>query len=174
MTDIQPANDVVEEKAPRQLPEPNPITIGRHHREVLRQITIPFVIGLAVFLTVVVLAWMATAPKAQVWANISTMFLVLVLTVLFIILTAVSAALAYLVIYLVRILPPYTRMAQDYTDTARDYARTYADKATVPIIATNSASATVSTFFKSVFGRKKSRSGGPDLATEDYPNGKAI
>jgi len=140
---------------PAPLPEPNPITMARHHREVLRQITIPFVIGLAVFLVVAALAWLATASKAAIWANISTVFLVILLFVMFFIITAISAALAVLAYQLVKLLPPYTRRVQDYSELATYYAQVYSDKTIAPIVKTQATSASVRAFWDAIFSRRR-------------------
>lgn len=140
---------------PGPLPEPNPITMARHHREVLRQITVPFVIGLAVFLLVVGLAWLATASKAAIWANISTMFLIILLFFMFFIFTAVSAALAVLAQQLVKLLPPYTHRVQDYSELATYYAQVYSDKTVAPIVKAQATSASMRAFWDTIFARRR-------------------
>jgi hypothetical protein len=116
------------------LPEPNPVTTAKHRGEVFWQVTLPFIIGFGLFLVASVLGWIATSPEASVWADISTVFLISVLFIGFLIMTLVAAALAYLAYYMVRILPPYTRSAQDFSDLTRQYARVYADKIVEPIL----------------------------------------
>lgn len=140
---------------PTVLPEPNPVTMARHHREVLRQITVPFVIGLAVFLVVVGLAWVATSEQAALWSQISTIYLALVLAILFLILTALSAALAMLTYQLVKLLPPYTRRIQDYSELASYYAEVYSDKTIAPIVKTQATQASVRAFWDSLFSRRR-------------------
>jgi K+-sensing histidine kinase KdpD len=155
MDEMPPTNVAVAVDQPAVLPEPNPITMARHHREVLRQITVPFVIGLAVFLVVVLLAWLATGDQASVWADISTMFLVSVLFLMFLIITALAAALGALTYQLVRLLPPYTRRVQDYSELATYYAQVYSDKTIAPIVKTQATSASVRAFWNALFPRRR-------------------
>lgn len=138
-----------------QLPEPNPYTMARHRSQVLRQITIPFVIALIIFLVFVVLAWMATSPEASLWADVSISYLAVLLLLGLIIGILFSAAIAYLIIYLNKALPPYTRLIQDYSEQARYYARVYSDKAVKPIIETESNSAKMSTLKRILMGKRK-------------------
>ena len=127
--------------------------MARHHREVLRQITVPFVIGLAVVLFVVGLAWLATASIAAIWADISTMFLIILLFFMFFIFTAVLAALAVLTQQLVKLLPPYTRRLQDYSELATYYAQVYSDKTVAPIVKAQASTASMRAFWDAVFSR---------------------
>ena len=110
-------------------PEPNPVTMARHRHEVFVQITIPFILLVTIFLVMVVLAWIANAMQASRWADISIVFLSVLLTVMLVLGIAALVAIAYLVIYLNKSLPPYTRLVQDYTQQAGHYARVFADRA---------------------------------------------
>lgn len=124
-------------------PEPNPVTMARHRREVFQQITLPFILLGVIFLALVVLAWIATAMQASLWADISIIMLSILLALMLFLGIAILAGIAYLVIYLNRSLPPYTRLVQDYTDQAGHYARVVADKAVAPIIRTHGFSASL-------------------------------
>ncbi len=153
MNESPQINVAVMPDQPGPLPEPNPITMARHHREVLRQITVPFVIGLAVFLFVVGLAWLATASKAAIWADISTMFLIILLFFMFFIFTAVLVALVVLTQQLVKLLPPYTRRVQDYSELATYYAQVYSNKTVAPIVKAQASTASMRAFWDAVFSR---------------------
>lgn len=125
------------------LPEPNPVTMARHRREVFRQITFPLILIVLIFLALVVLAWIATAMQASLWADISIILLSTLLVLMLFLGIAILAGIAYLVIYLNQSLPPYTRLVQDYTDQARHYARLVADKSVAPIMQSRSFSASM-------------------------------
>lgn len=124
-------------------PEPNPVTMARHRHEVFLQITLPLILLVITFLVLVVLAWIATAMQASLWADISIVFLSVLLAVMLVLGIASLAAIAYLVIYLNKSLPPYTRLVQDYTQQAGHYARVVADKSVAPILRTQGVSASL-------------------------------
>lgn len=139
----------------RELPAPNPITRARHRRDVFRQITLPFLIGLLVFAAFVVFVWIATTQQASLWADIALIFLITLLgfaTFFFLIL---SAILAYAIIAANRGLPPYARLAQDKLETVRKYVRRYSDRAASPIINTQSRIARLSALAEQLRLRRK-------------------
>ena len=124
-----------------ELPEPNPVTMGWHRKQVLRMITLPMIVALIGFLAACVLAWSATSAEDSLWADISLSFLAIMLAFGLFLGIIISAGLAYLFFYLTGLLPPYTRLLQDYSDKIRRYTRTYSDKAVEPIIKAESRSA---------------------------------
>lgn len=89
------------EYQPSTLPERNPVTHRAHRREVLLQVTIPFVIGLVIFLLGSVLVTLGPDDAVSCWGDTSLIWLIvpqLFLCLLFLIL---MAALAYGVIWLI-------------------------------------------------------------------------
>ena len=64
----------------RKLPERNPVTHQKHRQEVLRQITLPLLLGLAVLLTLailVVITGFQGGEQVSIWADISTVWLIM-------------------------------------------------------------------------------------------------
>lgn len=151
-------SQVPQPEAEFQLPEPNPITMARHRREVLVQITLPAVVLLVLMFAAFILAWLASSQEASLWADISIIYLVMVLGILLILVTAVSAGMAYLIIYLNKVLPPYTRLLQDYIGQASRYAQIYSDKAVEPILRTESFSTRMQAYKQILFNRRKTKS----------------
>lgn len=124
-----------------ELPEPNPVTTGWHRKQTFRMITLPFILALVGFIAVCLLAWSATSDKASLWADISSVFLAILMIFGLLLGIVINAALAYVVFYMNGILPPYTRLLQNYSHKARYYTRSYADKLVEPIIKAQSTSA---------------------------------
>jgi hypothetical protein len=116
-------------------------------------ITLPSVLALAGFILVCVLAWGATSEKVSVWADVSLVFLAILLLFGLLLGIVINAALAYVVFYLNGMLPPYTRLLQNYSHKARYYTRSYADKLVEPIIKAQTTSASMRRLRRSL-GRK--------------------
>ncbi len=121
----------------RKLPERNPVTHRKHRQEVFWQVTLPLLIGLAVLLTtavLVVIAGFQGGEQVSLWADISTVWLILpVLFVAFIFL-ALTGGLAFLVTLLLRKLPPYARLVQDFFERVSDRVRQLSNKAVEPLL----------------------------------------
>jgi hypothetical protein len=85
----------------------NPITHERHRREVFWQITFPFiVISLALLLLAVMAAGLST-EKASKWADISIIWMIIPALIFSLLTMAILAALVYLILQLLHILPFY-------------------------------------------------------------------
>ena len=130
---------------PRELPEPNPITRRKHKREVLWQITLPFVFGLIFLLALAILITVNQIGTASSWAEISTIFLIIPLLILSLIPLALFVALIVLIMRLIPAIPPYARMVQDAIHKVGHYAKRGADMAAEPFMRTQSLSARVRT-----------------------------
>jgi predicted PurR-regulated permease PerM len=139
----------------RELPPPNPITGARHRREVFRQVTLPFLLGLLVFTVFVVLGWLGTTLQASLWADIALIFLIILLGFAAFVFLVISAALAYVIIAANRGIPPYTRLAQDKVDLIGQHVRRVSDRAAMPIINIQSRLARLRTLAEKMGLRRK-------------------
>ncbi|MFM8322104.1 MAG: hypothetical protein ACKOC5_14425 [Chloroflexota bacterium] len=83
----------------------NPAAHTRHTRDVRWQITLPLVIGAVLLLVVTGVAIVQSSEGASLWADISLIWLMIPTMLFALIGTAITGALAYLVIRLVAILP---------------------------------------------------------------------
>jgi polyferredoxin len=128
----------------RKLPERNPVTHQKHRQEVLRQITLPLLLGLAILLTpavLVVIAGFQGGEQVRVWADISTVWLILPMLLVTLIFLALTAGLAFGVTLLLRRLPPYARLVQDFFKKVSYQVRRYSNKAVEPVLKTHEAAA---------------------------------
>jgi len=126
----------------RKLPERNPVTHQKHRQEVLLQITLPLLLGLAVFLTLAVLVVIASfqgGEQASVWADISTVWLIIPMMFAALIFLALTAGLAFGVTMLLRKLPPYAHLVQNFFEDVSYQVRRYSNKAVEPVLKTHGA-----------------------------------
>lgn len=85
----------------------NPATQAKHRREVLQQITLPFVAVLILLFVVAFLAaWGLDAPEASRWGDISLVFLIIPAMFMTLIGILILGGLVYLHIKLIAKLPP--------------------------------------------------------------------
>ena len=127
----------------RELPDPNPITRRKHLREVLWQITAPFGLGFVLLCVGATLVTINAIAPVGLWAEISTIFLIIPILLLSLIPLAIIIALAYGIMLLIPLLPPYTRLVQDAIRKVGAYARRWSDMAVEPILLSQSLSARV-------------------------------
>jgi hypothetical protein len=138
------------DKQPSLLPERNPVTQNAHRREVLRQITIPLVIGILVTLAFAVLASLAPASQASLWADISLIWLIIPMLLLAFILTLLVGGIAYGIIWLVQKLPVFALRVQDLFATIGALVRKISDAIVEPILRAQSFSASSRAFRRSL------------------------
>ena len=120
----------------------NPLTHRRHRREVGLQITLPLALGSALLLAFSVLAIVALSSEAQSrWADIALIWLVIPLLFVAFLVFVIVAGLAYLVIMLIQVLPPYARQAQDFMALVTTRIGEVCDKAADPVLRLQSLSA---------------------------------
>jgi len=87
----------------------------------------------------------------ETWSQIATIILVSLWLVFGLLILALVGALVYLVTYVLKVMPSYTRKAQDGIETIRDQATRGADITVKPVIQIQSFLAAVN----AIFGRKK-------------------
>ncbi len=136
-----------------RLPERNPLTHKAHRREVFWQITFPIIIGALLILTPAVGVWFVGYDSASQAANISTMWLILPTLLFVFIFTLLIGGIAFGLIKLIAILPPYAALVQNFFITVNLRVGHIADLAAEPILKTSSAWASLN----ALLGRKSSR-----------------
>ena len=94
--------------------ERNPVTYQRHRRQVLRQITIPLVIGIIFVVILVGLTLAATWSQTSLWADISIIWLIIPAFILSVLATILLVGLTYGCIMLIRNLPYYSNLLHGY------------------------------------------------------------
>lgn len=128
----------MQENPPTQpLPERNPRTHAAHRRDVLYQITLPFLIMLLVLiLLMAAVIWSSVQGSAEIsrWADVSLIWLVAPNLIIAFLQLILLAAATYGVIRLIEALPPYFRIAQDFMLLVKARTRQAANKVTEPLL----------------------------------------
>jgi hypothetical protein len=156
MNSLPPAPTPLEDvfnTPPSQLPR-NKSTEAIHNRETLWQIYIPMGAGILLMLAVLLLAGVAgftgNPAATRVWADVSLVFVVLQVLIIALPVLALMIGLAVGVWYLVKILPPYMKVAQDYTLLAARKVEQAAHYAVKPVIKTRAAVAGFDNFVQNI------------------------
>lgn len=132
-------------------PVRNPQTEALHKREVLLQITVPLIVGVSVFVGFVFLAIFASAGAKSQGADVALMWL-LCMPMLFTLLASVlMGALVYGLWRLLAILPSSMFQVQNFFYKVQGFVRMFADKLVEPFLKANSASASASALWHSLF-----------------------
>lgn len=143
------------------LPERNPVTQQKHRREVLRQITFPLLIGVLLMLVLCVLPFLGADQTVSRWADISLIWLIIPMLFVAFVFLVLLGAIAYGVIYLIRILPVQMRRLQDLFLTIRTVLHKLTDKMVEPVLKAKSLSAAAGAFRSST--ARQVREMGTDL-----------
>ena len=133
------------------LPEPNPITKAAHKKDFFKSVLLPLGFFILILVALVVIFSIVGYGDIETWSQVSTIILVGLWLVFGLIILALVGGLVYLVTYLLKVMPSYTRKAQDGIDTIRDQAIRGADITVKPVIQIQSFLAAVN----AIFGRKK-------------------
>lgn len=140
-----------EEKKP-DLPEPNPVTQAAHRRDYNRKVLLPL-IGFVLLLVGLSVAFiLLPVGDVTIWSQISTILLVGLAMFLGLIVLVILGGLVYLVSYVLKVMPGYTRMAQEGIETIKTQAIKGADITAKPVIQVKSFLAMVN----AIFGRRQS------------------
>ena len=99
--------EAVNELEPHTPPQRNLASKMKHRREVLWQITVPFVICVLLLLIMVVLAGATTSSQASKLADISMIWLISPTYIFAVLMLVILVALAYAIIRLILVLPFY-------------------------------------------------------------------
>jgi hypothetical protein len=123
-------------------------TIRLHKRQVLWQILVPFLLVTLMLLAAGVwLVWGETA-RAQVWADVSIIWLIIPLLLLTLVALAVLVALIVGLAKLLQVAPRYTLRAQQVAGQIADGTHKVADGAVKPFVWIEQAGAVVKSIFK--------------------------
>ena len=109
-----------------------------HHRQVLWQIWLPFVVCTLVFLAVCVLIVLSSVqPSSGLsrWTSMSTMWLIVLIAPPALLLLVLLAALIYVMMLLLRNLPPYAHLVQAYVAYFAALVRFWLDRLVKPVFA---------------------------------------
>jgi hypothetical protein len=136
-----------------KLPERNPITHAVHKREVFWQIIFPIVIGALILLTLAIGSWFVSYNTTSQAANISVIWLFIPLLFFTLFFTFLLAGLAYGLIRLIGILPPYAAVVQNFFILVNLRVRHALDLAAEPVMKAASAQAMLS----ALLGRRTSK-----------------
>ena len=118
----------------KPLPPPNPVTRAAHKREVSRQVILPLVVMLFVMIGVGVLLIWAEIGTAEQWSQIAMIFMLLLGLVLGFILFGLTVGVLYIITQVLRIIPPYARIAQDAIMQINRQVRSGSDISVRPVI----------------------------------------
>jgi hypothetical protein len=126
---------------PKPLPPPNPVTQAAHRGQVLRQVILPLILGIAVFAAFAVLAALLASPGASRWADITIIFLSLLVGTASLLFLALLGLVAYGLLMANRELPPRARLVQDFASLVESRVRRVSDQIAEPVLRAHSASA---------------------------------
>jgi hypothetical protein len=116
-----PSLEEVFNTPPDQLPR-NKATEARHQRETWGQIYVPLIIGGLLVVGVMVLTGFAVSTgnsaATRLWADVSLVIVILQVMIVTLPLLILFGGLAWGIGYLVKLVPPYAKVAQDYTALA--------------------------------------------------------
>ena len=133
------------------LPEPNPITKAAHKKDFFKSVLLPLGLVLLVMVALAVMFAIFGIGEIATWSQIATIMLVSLWLLFGLVILALVGGLVYLVSYVLKVMPSYTRKAQEGIDTIRDQAVRGADITVKPVIQIESFLAAVN----AIFGRKK-------------------
>ena len=141
-------------------PPRNPVTHAAHKREVFWQITLPLlvIIFLCAGMSGLVI-WSAAVsnPNVSRWADVSFIWLTPPVIFGLLITLLLVGGLAYGIIKLVQVLPPYARLAQDFFVKVLAKTRQISDQLAAPVIRTKGSTAGARELRKQIgglFGRR--------------------
>jgi hypothetical protein len=140
------------------LPGSIPKSLADHHRQVVWQIWVPLGVTLAGILALCALVILNAAGQASSdltgqMMSISVIFLTMPVLFGALLGMLVMAVIVYLMVRLLRFLPPYTQLAQAYAHYFSVLVRFYADKIVQPVINLRSALTSWQALFRSLFGK---------------------
>lgn len=154
-----PSLQEILETPPSQLPR-NRYTEAVHERETFWQIYFPLGVGTLLVIVAGFLAVVAAASpgagSTRVWADVSLAFVILQVMIAVLPLLIVFGGLAYGIGYLIKLMPPYVKIAQDYTALASRKVGWAMRYVVEPVLEIKSAVAGFDGFVQSVrrfFGR---------------------
>lgn len=144
----------MENPTPRPLLERNPVTRQRHRSEVFWQITIPFLVIAGFVLLLLFLAFWPDDPQTiSQEADVALIWLLTsIILASFIILTLLTV-IAYAVIRMVGILPPYFKDGQDFFINVQGFVFHLDDRLVEPVLSLHQFGASINAIIGKLFGK---------------------
>ncbi len=120
-------------------PVPHPVRESyiKHKQQLLRQIILPMILVTIIGLSVVILSCFAITGEASdlsLWADISMIWLIIPMMILFLLLIGLMAGLVYGTGKLLKVTPRYTGIAQEYVLWFYAEVAIYTQKIIKPIL----------------------------------------
>jgi hypothetical protein len=131
------------------VPERNPQTHASHRREVLWQITVPFIVGIILLIVVAVLVSLSGPAPARLWGDVALIWLILPMLVVLLVLIGIMGGLVYLLVKLNQALPGLAYKAQNLVRAVQVKITAAVDQTVKPVFKIEGIRASV----KSIFGR---------------------
>jgi hypothetical protein len=128
----------------------NPATQKAHHKQLLWQVTLPFVLGVIIFLAfvvIIIIAGVQGDPAVGQWGDISLIWLLLPTMLFLLILIAIFGGITYALLRLNKALPGFMKRTQDFFRGMQEKAEKAADLSVEPIIKSESSRAGLRTLF---------------------------
>ena len=135
----------------------NPQTQAAHQRETLLQITLPLLIVLLAMLAVLVgIVWSMSAGSPQIsqWADVSLIWLILLVCPWALIFLLILAGIAYGLAVLVKQAPGYFHQFHHFILVVQAHVNRYSDKAVEPIMRVKGLAASLDTLLGKMKIRK--------------------
>lgn len=132
----------------------SPQTQSKHRQQTFWQIWLPLGITLAVFLTLAVLASLASASNpatGELWAAISLIFMLIPVLLAGLVFLAITVGLIYGMAKLFGVAPTYLKKGQYYTYLGASYVLKWADQSVQPILWVQQRLSQVKKFFERLF-----------------------
>lgn len=121
----------------------NPITHRQIRRETLRWITLPILIAAILVVALSVMVWLLPSASASVWADIALIWMLSPAIVVTLLMLAITAGSIYLVVRLIRLLPPFFFKAQNFARLFCVRVDQIGNRMTAPVIKANKLGAQV-------------------------------
>lgn len=130
--------------------EPRNIEIqAKHHREVLWQITVPFLLGILIIIAAAIsIAVLGTSSSQRQWADVSLIWLIMPSMIITFIFLLLLAGITFAVYKLIEVIPRFTLKIQDILLTIKVYVTKASDMAVKPVKTVNGWGASLRTLFR--------------------------
>ncbi|MBN1537296.1 MAG: hypothetical protein JW908_11235 [Anaerolineales bacterium] len=112
----------------------NPITNKAYRREAFWQITLPFIVGLIIFLSLAVTISLGTMGETSMWADISVIWLILIMLLPGLVLLILLVGLVYGVTWLFVRTPEYALQLQNIFELITWRVKQNANKVVEPML----------------------------------------
>jgi uncharacterized BrkB/YihY/UPF0761 family membrane protein len=129
-------------------PQADSPSVRQHKRQFVWQILVPFVLTAVLIIVAAVFIMTSGASNTRVWADVSTLWLILPILVLSLILVTVLSFLIYGVARLLKVTPKYTGKTQAFLAATAAGARKVTDGTAMPFIWIRQAGAVIKSIFK--------------------------